>query len=138
MVERVFAVTTTDGAVTGRTLLSERVLTPPQAEVVFYGTKAVPPPVVSPPPMVSQPRPPTSSGGLSWAALANCESGGDPHQLSSGGTYRGLYQFTYGTWQSVGGSGDPAQASASEQTYRAQLLYNSEGRSPWPVCGKYL
>jgi hypothetical protein len=38
----------------------------------------------------------------------------------------------------VGGSGNPIDASPDEQTYRAQLLYNREGRSPWPVCGKYL
>ncbi|MDQ6650654.1 MAG: ubiquitin-like domain-containing protein [Actinomycetota bacterium] len=140
MVERVFAVTTTDGAVTSRTLVSERVSTPPQAQVVFFGTREVPPPSPAPAPsepVASAPRP-TSSGGLNWAALAQCESGGDPHQLSSGGTYRGLYQFTFGTWASVGGSGDPAQASSAEQTHRAQLLFDSEGRSPWPVCGKYL
>ena len=73
-----------------------------------------------------------------WAALANCESGGDPRSVSSGGTYRGLYQFTYGTWESVGGTGDPIDASSSEQTYRAQILYRRDGDSPWPVCGHYL
>ncbi|HEU4707672.1 MAG TPA: transglycosylase family protein [Solirubrobacterales bacterium] len=77
-------------------------------------------------------------GGVSAStleAIASCESGGDPSAVSSDGTYRGLYQFDYGTWESVGGSGDPAAASAAEQTYRAALLYTRSGSSPWPVCG---
>ena len=77
-------------------------------------------------------------GGVSQAtldAIAACESGGDPTSVSSGGTYRGLYQFDYGTWASVGGTGDPAAASPAEQSYRAALLYSRSGSSPWPVCG---
>jgi hypothetical protein len=77
-------------------------------------------------------------GGVTMATLetiAACESGGDPTAVSSDGTYRGLYQFDYGTWESVGGHGDPAAASAAEQSYRAALLYSRSGSSPWPVCG---
>jgi hypothetical protein len=68
-------------------------------------------------------------------AIAACESGGDPTAVSADGTYHGLYQFDYGTWASVGGSGDPAAASPEEQTYRAALLYSQSGSSPWPICG---
>ena len=68
-------------------------------------------------------------------AIASCESGGDPTAVSSDGTYRGKYQFDYGTWGSVGGSGDPAAAPEAEQDYRAALLYARSGSSPWPVCG---
>jgi soluble lytic murein transglycosylase-like protein len=78
------------------------------------------------------------SVGVSSATLASiaaCESGGDPTAVSSDGTYRGLYQFDYGTWASVGGSGDPAAAPAAEQDYRAALLYSQSGSSPWPICG---
>ncbi|HET7122393.1 MAG TPA: transglycosylase family protein [Solirubrobacterales bacterium] len=77
-------------------------------------------------------------GGVSIATLesiASCESGGDPTVVSSDGTYRGKYQFDYGTWESVGGSGDPAAAPEAEQDYRAALLYERAGSSPWPVCG---
>ena len=77
-------------------------------------------------------------GGVSMAtleAIASCESGGDPAAVSADGTYRGLYQFDQGTWESVGGHGDPAAASAAEQSYRAALLYSRSGSSPWPVCG---
>jgi hypothetical protein len=80
----------------------------------------------------------TLPGGVSQAtldAIGACESGGDPTAVSSDGSYRGKYQFDYGTWESVGGSGDPAAASESEQDYRAALLYAQSGSSPWPVCG---
>jgi hypothetical protein len=81
----------------------------------------------------------TLPGGVSRStldAIASCESGGDPTSVSSDGTYRGKYQFTYETWASVGGSGDPAAAPEAEQDYRAALLYASSGSSPWPVCGQ--
>jgi Transglycosylase-like domain len=77
-------------------------------------------------------------GGVSQSTLdsiASCESGGDPAAVSSDGSYRGKYQFDFGTWESVGGSGDPAAASEDEQDYRAALLYAQSGSSPWPVCG---
>ncbi len=77
-------------------------------------------------------------GGVSIStleAIASCESGGDPTAVSSDGTYRGKYQFDYGTWGSVGGSGDPAAAPEAEQDYRAALLYGRSGSSPWPICG---
>jgi Transglycosylase-like domain len=76
-----------------------------------------------------------SASASTLEAIASCESGGNPAAVSSDGTYRGLYQFDSGTWESVGGSGDPAAASAAEQTYRAALLYSRSGSSPWPVCG---
>jgi hypothetical protein len=68
-------------------------------------------------------------------SIAACESGGDPTAVSSDGSYRGKYQFDYGTWESVGGSGDPAAAPEDEQDYRAALLYTESGSSPWPICG---
>ena len=77
-------------------------------------------------------------GGVSLSTLnsiAECESGGDPHAISSDGSYRGKYQFDYGTWASVGGHGDPAAAPEREQDYRAALLLTRSGSSPWPVCG---
>jgi hypothetical protein len=77
-------------------------------------------------------------GGVSQQtldAIGACESGGDPTAVSSDGSYRGKYQFDFGTWESVGGSGDPAAAPEQEQDYRAALLYAQAGSSPWPVCG---
>jgi len=68
-------------------------------------------------------------------AIAACESGGDPTAVSADGTYRGLFQFDYGTWASVGGTGDPAAASVAEQYQRAAMLYARSGATPWPICG---
>lgn len=69
-------------------------------------------------------------------AIANCESGGDPTAVSENGTYRGKYQFDYGTWNSVGGVGDPAAASEAEQDKRAAMLKAQRGNQPWPICGQ--
>jgi|SRR5215211_1039147 len=68
-------------------------------------------------------------------SIAACESGGDPSAIGGGGLYRGKYQFTYETWQSVGGSGDPAVAPEAEQDQRAAMLVARDGTGQWPVCG---
>ena len=67
-------------------------------------------------------------------AIAACESGGDP-SANTGNGYYGKYQFSLSTWQAVGGTGNPAQASEAEQDARAAQLYAQAGSSPWPVCG---
>ena len=69
------------------------------------------------------------------AAIAQCESGGNPAAIGGGGQYRGLFQFDMGTWQSVGGQGDPAAAPVAEQVKRAEILYARSGPGQWPVCG---
>ena len=68
-------------------------------------------------------------------AIAACESGGNPTTDTGNGFY-GKYQFTLGTWQAIGGTGNPAQASEAEQDRRAAALYDQAGPSPWPVCGR--
>ncbi|HEU5425304.1 MAG TPA: ubiquitin-like domain-containing protein [Actinocrinis sp.] len=102
--------------------ISRVVTKQPVAEVENVGTKALP----------------SSASGLNWAALANCESGGNPHAVDPSGSYYGLYQFSVSTWDSLGGSGLPSNASASEQTTRAELLYQRSGAGQWPVCGHFL
>ena len=91
-------------------------------------------------PLQSSPAPAVSGDvdSLNWAALAACESGGNPTIVSSNGLYYGLYQFSLGTWRAVGGAGLPSQASADEQTARAKALYVRSGAGQWPVCGKRL
>jgi Transglycosylase-like domain len=75
----------------------------------------------------------TASGDY-WAQLRACESGGD-YSTNTGNGYYGAYQFDQSTWQSVGGSGLPSDASPEEQDTRAQMLYEQAGSSPWPNCG---
>jgi Transglycosylase-like domain len=81
--------------------------------------------------------PAASAGAVSpqLEAIAACESGGDPTAIGGGGLYRGKYQFTYETWASVGGSGDPAAAPEAEQDARAAALLARDGAGHWPVCG---
>jgi hypothetical protein len=70
------------------------------------------------------------------AAIAQCESGGDPTAVSSNGMYHGKYQFSVATWAAVGGSGLPSQAPEAEQDMRAAMLYARSGPGQWPVCGQ--
>ena len=72
-----------------------------------------------------------SSGRQQLASIASCESHGNPRAVGGGGTYRGMYQFSFSTWQIVGGSGDPAAASRHEQTWRAWLLLSRHGSGHW-------
>jgi hypothetical protein len=67
--------------------------------------------------------------------IAACESHGNPRAIGGGGAYRGKYQFSFGTWASVGGKGDPARASEREQDRRAAMLLRRDGAGHWPVCG---
>lgn len=125
---------------------SGKVRDPSPAEVksatARIGTALSPPKPVAEEPTAPSTQPTTSVEGsapVSSAppeAIAQCESGGSPTAVSPDGTYRGKWQFDYGTWQSVGGSGDPAAASEQEQDYRAGLLYQRSGSAPWPVCGQ--
>jgi uncharacterized protein YabE (DUF348 family) len=136
-VEQTVETVTADGAVERSTVLSSRTLSEPVTRVVVVGTK--PRPAPAPRPAASGGSAgPAAGGGLNWAALAACESGGNPGAVSSTGKYRGLYQFSYATWAAVGGSGDPAAASAGEQTMRAQVLYARSGAGQWPTCGRRL
>jgi len=72
-----------------------------------------------------------------WASLAQCESGGNPATNTGNGFY-GLYQFTLPTWRAMGGSGLPSDASAAEQTQRAQALQAQSGWGQWPACARSL
>jgi len=67
--------------------------------------------------------------------IAQCESRGDPTAVSADGTYRGKYQFDRATWEQMGGTGDPAQATEAEQDRIAAKLLAARGTAPWPNCG---
>ncbi len=145
-----------NGKATEKKIVGTKVTTAPQTRIVEVGTKARP--VAAPQPAAAPHRSSstsssrssssrssstpvttsTRSGGLNWAGLARCESGGNPRAVSPGGLYYGLYQFSVTTWRAMGGSGLPSQASPSEQTMRAQKLYDAAGAGQWPVCGKNL
>jgi hypothetical protein len=120
-------VTRVDGVETERVRVSEDDVAPVQ-EIVAIGTRARPAP----------PAPASTVGGDVWARLAQCESGGRSDAVSPGGRFHGLYQFSVATWQSVGGTGLPSQASPAEQRMRAEMLQARSGWGQWPPCARRL
>jgi len=123
-----YSVTYTNDEITSEETVSTTVTQEPVTEVITVGTKPAPP------------KPAAASGsssGLNWGALAQCESSGNPRAVNPAGYY-GLYQFSLPTWASVGGTGNPADASPAEQTTRAQILYERSGVGQWPHCGPRL
>ncbi len=75
--------------------------------------------------------------GVNWDGLAYCESTNNPKAVNNPSGYLstyGLFQFDLPTWGTVGGSGNPGDASPEEQLMRAKLLYQSRGLEPW-LCG---
>jgi hypothetical protein len=78
---------------------------------------------------------PTGDAAATLERIAQCESDGDPTAVSQDGVHRGKYQFDQPTWESLGGTGDPAKAPEAEQDARAAQLLAERGTAPWPVCG---
>lgn len=72
-----------------------------------------------------------------WRQLRHCEST-ETYHIDTGNTFYGAYQFTWETWGTVYGQGNPAHAPPEEQDARARLLYSQRGAQPWPICGRYL
>ena len=132
---RVYSVTTIDGVESERHLVHEETKEPVN-HVVAIGTRERPAP---------PPRPAAGGGGGGgdipeevWVALAQCESGGRANVVSPGGRFHGLYQFSVATWQSVGGTGLPSEASPAEQRERAVALQARSGWGQWPACSRRL
>ena len=72
-----------------------------------------------------------------------CESRDDYTAISSSGTYRGAYQFSRSTWDSVARrhypwlvGTDPAAAEFYWQDAMTRALWSEAGRAPWPTCGR--
>ncbi len=118
-------------------ILSEEVAAQPVNRVIAVGTKKPAPAVVSASGSGSDVSGVQISDADAWAAIAQCESGGNP-SMNSGNGYYGMYQFSLPTWQSVGGVGLPSDASAAEQTQRAQILQQRSGWGQWPACSARL
>ncbi len=103
-------------------------------EFVGLPTDTVPAPEIAPGPSASQ-----------WAALRECEAGGDYSITNPSGKYRGAYQFDRSTWNSIAGryapdlvGADPAAAAPADQDAMALALYSERGARPWPHCGRHL
>jgi LysM repeat protein len=77
------------------------------------------------------------SGGSVWDQLAACESGGN-WAINTGNGYYGGLQFSLSSWQAVGGSGLPSDASREEQIARGEQLRARQGWGAWPSCSAKL
>lgn len=69
-----------------------------------------------------------------WAALRACESSGN-YAINTGNGFYGAYQFSLQTWEGLGYTGLPSNASPAIQDQAAQRLFAENGAAPWPVCG---
>jgi uncharacterized protein YabE (DUF348 family) len=124
-------VTTTNGVETGRQEVSRTTVTeatPNQVHVVSKSTLDV---------QGSRVFFHDTEFGVNWDGLAYCESTNTRHAVNNPAGYLstyGLFQFDLPTWASVGGSGNPGDASPEEQLVRAKLLFQSRGLEPW-LCG---
>jgi hypothetical protein len=77
----------------------------------------------------------SSSGD--FAELRECESG-DNYSDNTGNGYYGAYQFSEQTWQGLGYSGLPSDASPSQQDQAAEQLQARSGWGQWPACSAEL
>ena len=149
-----YEVTTVNGKQTAKRELGTRTVIAAVATVTHVGTKAAPAVPAAPtgpaaPAVTAVPTQATTtftydgnevftndtSFGVNWDGLAMCESTHNPQAInanpSAGLPTYGLFQFDLPTWESVGGSGNPIDATPQEQLMRAKLLYQQRGLEPW-------
>lgn len=130
-VRTTYRVTTENGKETAREALSVVAVTERTDKVVMVGTGTAA--TVARAARSAAAVPDDGSLDDDFARLAQCESGGNPRAVNPAGYY-GLYQFSIPTWRSVGGTGNPADASVEEQTARAKALQARSGWGQWS-CG---
>ena len=75
-----------------------------------------------------------TADGLNWAALANCESSGNPQAYNPAGPFYGLYQFKESTWHAVGGVGLPRPGQRLGADLPGEDPLQPQRRRQWPVC----
>lgn len=158
-----FRVVSKDGEAVSRKLVESKITTAAVDEKIAIGTKPKPAPEPEPqreaepepqaePKAEAQPKPAAaspSSGGTTasagnvsstWAALAQCESGGN-WAINTGNGYYGGLQFSLSSWAGVGGTqyaAYPHQATPSQQIAAAEKLRANGGWGHWPHCSAQL
>jgi LysM repeat protein len=77
--------------------------------------------------------------GISWDAIAQCESG-NRWNINTGNGFLGGLQWNISTYHANGGVGNPANASREAQIAVAERIIATQGvargLANWPVCGK--
>lgn len=77
------------------------------------------------------PAPYYGAGGSFQQCVISRESGGSATAVNPSSGAGGLYGFLPSTWQSLGYSGLPENASVATQNQAFQKAYASEGSAPW-------
>ena len=139
---RVFDTVVIDGREVSRSLVSENITREPVTEKISVGTKKKEP---APAPAAASTGTAASAGGTapaggSWAALAQCESGGNWH-INSGNGYSGGLQFSVSSWLGAGGgqyAPIAAGATPAQQIAVAETLRANGGWGHWPACASKL
>ena len=88
-----------------------------------------------PAPPAPAPVPAPADANDVWARIRHCEAGGN-YSRNSGNGYYGAYQFSPGTWHSLGYSGLPHQAPPEVQDEAARKLQRRSGWGQWPACSR--
>ncbi len=120
--DRTYQITTVNGKVTEKVIVTETVLLAAKAASVEVGTK-------------------TSANGVGinlaraamWDKIARCESGGN-WSINTGNGYYGGLQFNLAAWQSNGGrdfAAYPHKATREQQITVANRYYAKSGTGPW-------
>lgn len=73
-----------------------------------------------------------------WKQLAKCESSMNPQAINPSGKYMGLFQFSQDSWEFVGMTGTPIEATVQEQYAAARVLKAIQGWNAWPQCSRKL
>lgn len=122
-----FAVSTVNGVVTERQLLSHDVVTRSRPAVQRIGAK-------------EGTEVPVISDGETWDALASCESTNN-WGINTGNGFYGGVQFTQSTWEAYGGLRYAPRADLAtreEQIAIAMVTRDRQGWGAWPVCSRRL
>jgi len=93
--------------------------------------------IAAPEPAAVEVAPIDNGLGGDFAALRECESGGN-YSINTGNGYYGAYQFSLSTWQGLGYGGYPNEASPAVQDQAASELQALYGWGQWPGCSWYL
>ena len=135
--------TTTTAAPTTSTTAAPRPTTTTTAKPRPTTTTAAPRPTTTTvaPAALAKPAAGDPSSTATWEQLAKCESGGNWQAVSAprnGVRYYGGLQFALTSWQSLGGTGLPSEASKATQIEMGKRLQARQGWAAWPTCARRL
>jgi hypothetical protein len=108
--------------------------TAPARQVAATTTTAAPTTTTAPARTTVSPDP---GDPATWDTLAKCESGGN-WSANTGNGYFGGLQFSLATWQTLGGTGYPHEASKATQVEMGRRLQARSGWAAWPGCARKL